>query len=271
MTSSLVLFRRAVTDRRRWLVGWSAGIVLLVVLTLAFWPSFRDKADDMNEMMDNLPDSVKSLFGMGGGIDPFSPVGYLSSQVYAFMLPLLLAIAGIGIGASLAGDEEHGLAESVYVLPVSRRCVVVERWLTMVVLTTVLAMVTFVAVLATVRLVDMPVGTMALWWASVTAALLTWSIAGIAVVVGAWTGRRSAAITVATVVAVAGYVITGLADAGIGFFEALEPVSLFTHYDVVHSLVESSPPWSALVLVAVTVSCLGSASWLIGRRDLRAG
>ena len=38
MTSSLVLFRRALADRRRWLLGWSVGIVLLVVLTLAlFW------------------------------------------------------------------------------------------------------------------------------------------------------------------------------------------------------------------------------------------
>lgn len=271
MTSSLVLFRRAITDRRRWLVGWSAGIVLLVVLTLAFWPSFRDKAADMNEMVDNLPDSVKSLFGMGGGIDPFSPVGYLSSQVYAFMLPLLLAIAAIGIGGSLAADEEHGRAESVYVLPVARRRVVLERWLAMVVLTAALAMVTFAAVLVTVRLVDMPVGTMALWWASATSAMLAWSIGGIAVLVGAWTGRRSLAITVATVVAVAGYVITGLADAGIGAFEALEPVSLFTHYDVVHSLVEGRPPWSALVLLAVTAACLGLASWRIERRDLRAG
>ncbi len=271
MTSSLVLFRRALADRRRWLLGWSVGIVLLVVLTLAFWPSFRDKADDMNEMVANLPDSVKSLFGMGGGVDPFSPVGYLSSQVYAFMLPLLLAIAGIGIGGSLAGDEEHGVAESVYVLPVPRRRIVFERWLTMVALTSLLAVVTFVAVLVTVRLVDMPVGTMALWWASVTSALLTWSIAGLAVLVGAWTGRRGVAITVATVIAVAGYVITGLADAGIGFFETLEPVSLFTHYDVLHSLAQGRPPWSALVLVAVTLVSLGLALWAIDRRDLRAG
>ena len=162
MSRPRVLFRRAVVERRRWLVGWSIGIVVLVVLTLAFWPSFRDQADEMNDMMDNLPESVKSLIGMGGGLDPFSPVGYLSSQIYAFMLPLLLAIAGISVGASLAGDEERGLLETVFVLPATRRRVLFDRWLTMVVLTGLLAAVAFVAVLVTVRLVDMPIGTAAM-------------------------------------------------------------------------------------------------------------
>ena len=271
MIEPLVLFRRAVRDRRRWFVGWAIGIVALVVLTLAFWPSFNDQADEMNDMMEQLPDSVKSLLGMGGGLDPFSPVGYLSSQIYAFMLPMLLAIAGIALGASLAGDEERGLLETVYVLPVTRRRVVFERWLAMVTLTGLLALVAFLAVLGTVRAVDMPVGVAAMAWASVTGALLTWSIAGLAATVGAWTGRRGAAITVATVVAVASYVITGLADAGIGVFEALEPISLFTHYDVVHTLVHGRPSWSALVLVAVTAATLGGALWAIDRRDLRAG
>ncbi|MEN9645677.1 MAG: hypothetical protein RL238_2346 [Actinomycetota bacterium] len=271
MNESLVLFRRAVLDRRRWFFGWSIGIVALVVITLAFWPSFNDQADEMNDMMDKLPESVKSLIGMGGGLDPFSPVGYLSSQIYAFMLPLLLAIAGISVGASLAGDEEHGLLETVYVLPVSRRRVVLERWLAMVVLTAALAAVTFVAVLATVRVVDMPIGTAAMALASATGAVLTWSLSGIAVLVGAWTGRRGVAITVAVVVGVASYVITGLADAGIGAFEALEPFSLFTHYDVVHTLVQGRPSWSVLVLVAVTAASLGAALWGIDRRDLRAG
>lgn len=271
MSRPHVLFRRAVVERRRWLVGWSIGIVVLVVLTLAFWPSFRDQADEMNDMMDNLPESVKSLIGMGGGLDPFSPVGYLSSQIYAFMLPLLLAIAGISVGASLAGDEERGLLETVFVLPATRRRVLFDRWLTMVVLTGLLAAVAFVAVLVTVRLVDMPIGTASMAWASATGALLTWAIAGIAVFVGASTGRRGMAITVATVAGVASYVITGLADAGIGVFETLEPLSLFTHYDVVDTLVSGHPSWSALVLVAVVVISLGGAWWGIERRDLRAG
>ena len=42
----------------------------------------------------------------------------------------------------------------------------------------------------------------------------------------------------------------------------LEPVSLFTHYDVLHSLVHGTPPWSLLVLVAVAELALVPADKL---------
>lgn len=269
--SGPVLLRRAMRDRRRWLLGWSIGIVVLVALNIGFWPSIRGKAADMNDVVNNLPDSVKALFGMGGGLDPFSPVGYLSSQVYAFMLPLLLLIAGIGAGAGVAGDEERGLLETTFTLPVSRRRLLVERWAAVMALTAALSAVTFLTVEVTAVMVDLPVGVAALWWASVSAVLVTWAHASLALAAGALTGRRSIAISVASVLAVAGYVITSLADAGIGAFEPVRPLSLFTHYDVVHSLVNGAPPWSLLVLVAVTLVGVGFALWAIDRRDLRAG
>lgn len=271
MTGRPVLYLRGLHERRRWLVGWSLGIVALAVISIVFWPSIEGQADDMNEMIDQLPESLKSLFGMGGGIDPFSSIGYLSSQVYAFMLPMLLLIAGIGVAASLAGEEERGLLETTFVLPLRRRRLVAERWLLLIVLTSALSAVTFVAVLVTVRLVDLEVGTWALVWASVSAAVLTWSIAGVGLVAGAFTGRRSVAITAAATLAVASYVITSLADAGIGFFEWLEPVSLFSHYDVVHTLLNGRPPWSMLILLAVAAVCAVASMWAIERRDLRAG
>jgi ABC-2 type transport system permease protein len=266
-----VITRRALADRRRWLIGWSLGIVGLVASTIAFWPSFRDKADDMNDIIDKMPDSVKSLVGMGGGIDPFSPIGYLSSQVYALMLPLLLLIGGIGLAASVAGDEEHGLLETTFALPMPRRRVLVERWLSVMMLSGGLCVVTFVAVSAIARAVDLQVGVGALWWASVSAALLAWSFAAVALAVGALTGRRGSAIAVASVLAVASYLVTSLADAGIGAFRSVRSLSMFTHYDVLHSLNRGVPPWSLLVLVAVSLVGVGVAWWAIDRRDLRAG
>jgi hypothetical protein len=84
-------------------------------------------------------------------------------------------------------------------------------------------------------------------------------------------GRRSIAITVASVLAVASYLITSLADAGIGFFRAIKSISLFTHYGVVHSLVTGRPSWSLLVLVGVALVGPAIALWAVDRRDLRAG
>ena len=264
-----VLVRRTVGDRRRWLVGWSIGIVAFVVLNLAFYPSFRDQADQMNEMFANLPESVRSLIGLGGGLDPFSPVGYLSSQVFALSLPLLLLVAGIGLGAAMTGDEEHGLLETTFSAPVRRRQVLLGRSLGHLLLLAGLGVVALVTVVVSVRAVSLDVGLAALVWPTVALLALVVAACQLTLAVGAWTGRRPVAIATGSVVAVASYVITSLADARIAFFDHLRPVSLFTHYDVVDLLRTGRPTWSLLVLVGVAAVSTAVAVIGIERRDVR--
>lgn len=266
---SAVVLRRALADRRRWLIGWSIGITSFVVLNIAFWPSFRDQSDELNDMFDKMPESLRALFGMGDGVDPFSPVGYLSSQVYTLSMPMLLLIAGIGAAAATAGDEENGLLETTFTLPISRGRLVLERWAAVVVLTAALAGVGLISTVVSARTVDLDVGIGAMVWASVGVTVLTWAVTGLGLLTGALTGRRGLAITVAAVMAVASYLITSLADAGIGVFETLEPLSVFTHYDVLTTLASGTPPWSLLVLVAVAALTTVAARWAIDRRDLR--
>ena len=107
-------------------------------------------------------------------------------------------------------------------------------------------------------------------WATVGSTLLVWSVTGVSLLIGAITGRRGLAITVGSVTAVASYLITSLADAGIGVFETLEPLSVFTHYDVLATLASGRPSWSVLVLVAITIATTLAALWAIDHRDLRS-
>lgn len=264
-----VLFRRSIADRRRWLLGWSIGITAFVVINVAFWPSFRDQSDELNDMFEQMPESIRALFGMGEGVDPFSPVGYLSSQVYTLSLPLLLLIAGIGATASIAGDEERGLLETTFTLPITRRRVLLERWAAAVVLVAILSAVGLVATVVSAGVVDLGVGVPGMVWASVGATVLTWAVTGVGLVVGAATGRRGIAISVASVLAVASYLITSLADAGIAVFETLEPLSVFTHDDVLGTLSTGQPSWGFVLLLAVAAVATLIAVRAIDRRDLR--
>ncbi len=264
------LARRAVAGRRRWLIGWSLGIGAFVALNVGFWPAVRDQGDELNQSLEQLPESVKSLLGIGGGVDLFSPVGYLSGQVYALALPLLLLIAAIGAAASLAGDEERGLLETTYALPLPRWRVVLERWLAVMALTAALAAVALLAVVVTVGVVELDIGMAELVWATFAALLLTWASAALALAVGAATGRRATAIAVATVVVLVSYVVGSLADAGIGVFRRLEPVSLFGHYDAVGLLLGDRQVGSLVVLALVVAAAVAAACVAVGRRDLRA-
>lgn len=262
--------RRALASRLRWFVGWSIGIVAFVALTLGFYPAFETESAQMNELFDNLPESVKSLVGIGGGVDPFSPVGYLSSQVYATLLPLLLVLAGITVSASIAGDEEHGLLETTFSLPITRRRVLGERLVAAMALSIGLSVVAWGVTVVTAGAVGLEVGVVAMIWASVTLAILVLAVSAITVFVGALTGHKAIAITVGAVASIGGYVITSLADAGIVFFERIEFLSIMSLYEVLQVLVEERPRWSLVGLAAVMAVFSTAATVVIGRRDIRS-
>jgi ABC-2 type transport system permease protein len=267
---SLPIARRAVTARVRWFLGWSIGIVTFVALTLGFYPAFENESTQMNDLFDNLPDSIKSLVGIGGGIDPFSSVGYLSSQIYATLLPLLLILASVAIASSIAGDEEHGLLETSYSLPISRRRVLLERVIAAFAISVGLSVVAWAATAVTATAVGLGVGLSAMAWASVTLGILALAISAITVFVGALTGRKAVALSVGSVAAIGGYLITSLADARIVFFEKIEFLSVFSLYDVLNVLVDSGPQRSLFGLITVTVVFSAVAAVVIDHRDIRS-
>ena len=261
---------RYITTKLWWLFGWSLGITMLVTLTLGFYPAFRDDAADMNKMVEKLPESVKSLIGMGSGVDPFSPIGYLSHEIFAIVLPAILMIAAIGLGASIAGDEERGLLEIIYALPISRQRVVLERLTGSAILIIALTMVSGATTLAMCTITNIEVSMASVVWATVTACALTFAIGSISVFVGGISGRRGPAIAAATSTAIAGYLITSLADAGIGFFRAIRFLSVFSLYNVIDVLHTGRPRWSlvGLVIVALAFTCVGTIATRM--RDLRS-
>ncbi len=266
---NLVIAQRTVSDRKRWLIGWSIGVAAFVVVNLAFYPSFRDQADELNKMFENLPEGLRSLIGLGNDLDPFSPVGYLSSQVYALGLPLLMLVASIGLGAALAGDEEHGLLEMTLAAPLTRRRLILERSLAHFSLLAILSLVAWIAVVFSVSAVDLSVGISAVTWPTVAMMVLVVAVGQVTLAIGAVTGRRSIAISIGSVVAISSYVVTSLADAGIGFFDTIRPMSLFTHYDAAKQLQSGRPTTGILVLAAV--AAVGTLVAIVGfnRRDVR--
>ena len=261
---------RNITTKKWWLIGWSTGIVALIALTLGFYPAFRDDAADMNRMVEKLPEGVKSLIGMGSGVDPFSPVGYLSHEIFAIVLPAILMIAAIGLGAAVSGDEEHGLLEVVYSLPISRQRVIAERLGATTVLIASLAGVSGVTTVTMCIITDIEVGTWAVIWATTTAMALTLAIGSISIFVGGLIGRRGPAIAAATTTAIAGYLITSLADAGIGFFRDIRFLSVFSLYNVIDVLNEGRPRWSLLGLMVVAFCFTSAGVYGTVRRDLKS-
>ncbi len=218
-------------------------------------------------MVEEMPEGVLEMMGAADGLT--TPAGYLNSQLYSNVFPIVLLIFGISAAAwSIAGSEREGTLESLLANPVHRWRVALER-LTGIAL--LLAVLTFVAtaLLAALRspfeLDDLGIG--ALTAAGVATFLLALLFTGITYAIGAATGSKGWAIAGGAGLATATYVLFGLSSL-VDFFENVRWASPW------YWLLQPSPladGWTfqaigAPLLVVVPVAAIGTA--LFTRRDL---
>ncbi len=106
--------------QRRWTaLWWTVGILAFITLNLSVYPAFRNQAAEIDQSLRHIPASAKALFTDTG--DFLSPVGYLSSQVYYLLLPLLFSFLAMSLGSSLiAREESQRTIELLLARPVSR-------------------------------------------------------------------------------------------------------------------------------------------------------
>ncbi|MET1010144.1 MAG: ABC transporter permease subunit [Gaiellaceae bacterium] len=254
-------------ERRRSLVWWSLGLLALVALNIAFYPSIRDDTS-INDYVKDLPESLRGLFA-GGELDIASPAGYLNSQVFALMAPLILLIFAVGAGAdAVAGEEERGTLDFLLAHPLRRRDYVVQRVLALTALVAGLSAVLLATVWLGSLAVDLEIGFGRLVAASASVGLLALLFGVLALAAGSvWPGR-SRAIAVAAGVAVAAWLLDGLGQA-VDVLDAWRPLSPYYQAIGRNPLREGAPwsGWGALAAATALLAAVAAAG--LERRDLR--
>jgi ABC-2 type transport system permease protein len=204
------VYTKTVREGLRGYAWWSAGIAALVLLTVSIYPSIRDN-DDLNQAVQDYPDAVKAFFG--GNFDLSTGAGYLSAELFSFMIPLLFLIYAITAGArAIAGEEEAGTLDLLLAQPISRLRLVAEKFAAQATQLAVLGVATFLVTALAARLVDMDVGIGRIAAGSVGVYLLALAHGALGLLGGAATGQRTVAYIVAVAVATGGYVLNGLAQ-----------------------------------------------------------
>lgn len=254
-------------ERRRSLLWWGLGLAALVALNVAFYPSIRDDPA-LSDYAKDLPESLRGLFA-GGELDLTSPVGYLNSQIFALMAPLVLLIFTIGAGAgAVAGEEERGILDLLLAQPLRRRDYVVQRFLTLAGLVAALAISLLATVALGAWLVDLEIGFGKLLAASVSVGLLALLFGTIALAVGAIRPGRAPALAVATGLAVTAWLLDGLGRA-VEPLEPWRPVSPYYQALGQNPLREGALWQGWAILAAATVALVVCAAVGLERRDVR--
>lgn len=260
-----VLWRRRVS-----LLWWGLGLVLFIGLLALAYPTVRNN-NELDKTFAGLPPSVQTVLGLSAINTLTSPIGYLNSQYFANVLPLILLIFVIGLGTwAISGDEGAGTLELLLANPVGRTTVALERAMALVLLLALLTAVGAVALLAIAPATGLtqsltPARMIA---ATVACGLLALTFAAVAFAVGAITGRRSPAMASAATLAIAGYVLEGLGAQ----VKVLQPIRAVSPW---HWLLDSDPLRHGLLIEAwlfpllATAVLVAAGTFWFTRRDLR--
>lgn len=261
------VFAKTLRDRRRSMLGWSAGLVGLTALMAAYWPSVRD-SPQLQSFFDDLPEAMRSIVG---GSDYSTPAGFLNAELFSLMLPLLFLVVAIGMGArAIAGEEERGTSDLLMSMPISRRRVLLEKVAGGVLVLLAIGTVLFAALALSALVSDMDVSVGRLAQASLATVLLSLPFGALALAIGCATGARGLALGLTAAAAVAAYMLNALAPLvdSLSGAEDLSPFAWYASGDVL--LGAGLAPWRAGLLVGVAAVLLGIALLALDRRDLRA-
>lgn len=254
-------------EQRRPLLWWSLGTVAMVLIIVAYYPSVRDDPS-LTDFMESLPEAAQAFSG-GIGIDFSSPDGWVNSQFFANVGPLIFIIYGVILGAGALGrEEDRGTAELLLTTPVPRRRIVIEKALAFVALLALLGLVLFVSLLAGAQAFDMELGVGDVLAASAQTALLGAFFGALALAISAALGPRGHAAAISGAVAFAAFILYSLAPV-VESLDEVQKASPFYWYLSDDPVANGFNLGHTAVLVAATTALIALAVWLFDRRDVQ--
>lgn len=253
--------------RRRWfMLWWTIGISSLIAMTALAYRSLDAQSAQLNDAFGNIEQSAGTFFG---GSDFFSPIGYLSSQIYYILLPVLLIIMVVTLVSSLMNrDENDATIELTLARAISRRRLLFAKAVTGLVTLSVVALLTYGVTALTVKAggLDIDQGHLLLTHLLCFAFSASFGVVGFMFAAMSRATRKIAGVA-AVALSFGGYIVTSLA----GFVDWLEiPAKLvpYHYYDTVALLkgtVDHGLLWylAGVLIVATIVSAIGYS-----RRDI---
>ncbi len=251
------------------MVWWVLGSFGYLVAITATYTYLVDQQEAYESLLETYPEALLAMFGVESGAALFTPDGYLTSQAFGWLVPLLALALAIGVGASaIAGEEEDQTMDLLMALPLTRTRVVLQKAGAMVVLLIVLGTAIFAGTALGAALIGMDLSMGNLIAASLSGVLLGLVFGTIALAVGSATGRRGLALGVASGAALITFLIQTLAP----FVDWLEPAHPFTpfYYYAENQPLANGLHWGhAGVLAGLIVLFVALAVITFRRRDIR--
>ncbi len=259
------VFLKSLRDQRRSFTWWAIGLVALTLFTVLFYPALGD-APELNELLGDEDSLIRAFVG---NIDDLtSPEGFLNSQLYFLLVPILLLVFAVAGGSgAIAGEEEKGTLDLLFSHPVRRSVVVLQKIGALILSTLALAALIGITVAIGALLVDMDISPGGVASVTISSALLGLFFGALAFAIGCATGRRGTTLGITGAAAVLTYFVNALQPV-VDILEPARFVTPFYYYIGADPLNNGLDLLHAAVLVAATALLTLVAVASFERRDI---
>lgn len=260
---NLTIIKNEFFIRRTSIIWWSIGILILIVITLSFYSSFKDQSASLQKAFSDIPESAMAFLSDAGNF--FTPVGYISSKLFYAVLPMTISILTISLGSSLiAKEEKDSTIELLLSRPISRTQLLFSKFITGATILAIVSVVTALSTLSVVILAKIDISYINIIMTTLACTLLAGVFGSIAFLISAIGRARVASVGIATLFALAGYIISSLSSVE-SWLKIPAKLFAFTYYKPAEILEGHYNLFNFAVFIGIIISCL-TLSWLIFRR-----
>ena len=259
------VFFKTIWDRRKSILWWTIGAVLITAWVVAVYPVLRDSID-MQAFIEQFPPEMMAI----AGIDPatfLTGAGYLQAQLYSLIGPILVIGFAVSTAVGVTSREEHdGTLDILLSSPISRTTISLQKVAVVIVATAILVAGLSLTLIAANPIVDLKLSTNGIVAANLGIYLLGLVFAGLAMLIGAFTGKPAVALGGALVLAVLAWFVNAF-EALFSWLEipsVLSPFTWYLHGTPLISGFNSGLMW----LILVTAGSLAGSVYLFKRRDI---
>lgn len=242
---------------------WSLALAVMALVTVALYGSM---AEEYGKIVEAIPPEIAIL--VGDVTSASTPAGFLALELFGMVLPVSLAIIGIGSGAGMIGrEEEHGTLELLLSSPLSRGRILLEKAGAIAMQVALVALAVWVAVAVGTLLFEFEISLASVAKALLSGWLLGVLFAYVALAIHAASGSRGLALGAGVGVLIVTYFSYSLTPM-VKSIENAKYASPFYYYDGQAILMGDWEVSNLLILAGAAALLLATALLRFSRRDI---
>ncbi|NDB50314.1 MAG: hypothetical protein EB030_04755, partial [Actinobacteria bacterium] len=190
----IALYVKTWRDHWRTLLAWSLTLIALISIQMSIYPSISENKEALQGFLESYPEAIRKIFRMQ---DYTSGPGFLSTELYSMMIPLvLIAVGGTWGAAATAEEEDEGTADLLLTLPISRSRILISKMFAAISVVIVLAFLGLLNVIVLRGVVDMEIETAKLLAGTISSTAIGLFFTGVAFLIGAHSRSKGVAVGV---------------------------------------------------------------------------